>query len=133
MRVFPPLPDLDAALITFLLQHPALAPLHTGRVGHALPAGTGTAVRVAAVGGVQVWPWEAVSEYQVECWGGTAQQANTLARTVVAAAYDLKGPVVGGWVTATDVTLRPTDSPDTATGRPRLIVQLSITAHPEEP
>lgn len=130
--MFAVLPDVDAALIGFLVAHPALAPLHNGRVGHALAPGTATAIRVASIGGTQPWPWEGTSEYQIECWGGTVQQANTLARTVVAAAYDLRGPVPGGWVSSTEVTLRPLDSPDT-TGRPRLIVQVSITAHPEEP
>lgn len=130
--MFAVLPDLDEVLIGFLNTHPALAPLHNGRVGHSLAGGNGTAVRVASLGGTQAWPWEGTTEYQIECWGGSYHQANTLARTVVAAAYDLPGPAGGGFVSAAEVTLRPLDSPDPDTGRPRLIVQVSITAHPEE-
>ena len=128
--MFALLPDIDAALITFLKDHASLSPLHNGRVGHALASGTATAIRIASIGGVPSWPWESRSEYQIECWGGTQSQAITLARTVCAAIYDFKGPVAGGWVQSTDVTLSGLDSPDATTGRPRTIVQVSVTAMP---
>lgn len=125
------LPDLDAVLITWLVEHPALAPLHQGRVGLDLAAGSGPAVRVASLGGVQDHPWQGESEYQVELWGGTDADANLLARTAVAAVDDFRGPVVDGFVIGSWVTLRPLDSPDPDTNRPRKIIQIALSAQPE--
>lgn len=127
--MFALLPDLDDVLITFLKDHAALAPLHGGRVGHDLAGGVEPALRVTSLGGPQTHPWMAEDEYQVEAWGGDEGQAITLARTVVAAITDLRGPVAGGSVSSAHVTLRPLDSPGTD-GRPRRIVQVGITAHP---
>lgn len=127
--MFALLPDVDQALVTFLTQHAALAPLHGGRVGTALQS-PDTSIRVANLGGTQRWPWEATDAFQVECWGGDQGQANLLARTVVAAAQDLRGPVAGGYASAAVPTLRPLWQPD-ANGRPRYIVHLEITIHPE--
>lgn len=124
------LPDLDQELIDFLRDHPALAPLHGGRVGTSLQSDLAS-VRIASLGGNQPWPWEGTSEYQIEAWGGTQQQANTLARTIVGAVYDLCGAAVdGGRVTGVAVTLRPLWSPDETTARPRYIVQIRLTAAP---
>ena len=127
--MFAVLPDLDQALIEFLTAHPALAPLHGGRVSDMLQS-PAAGVRIAALGGTQPWPWQGTTEYQIECWGGTTVQADTLARTVVAAIYDMRGPITGGYVTASVPTLRPLWSPDD-NGRPRFIVQVAITVSPE--
>lgn len=129
--MFAVLPDVDAALIDFLEAHPSLAPLHDGRVGTTLQ-GTDTALRVANLGGPARWPWEGVTEFQVECCGGTHEQANTLARTVCAAIYDLRGPVDGGFIVSAYPTLRPLWRPFD-TGRPRYVVQVQLESTPEEP
>lgn len=127
--MFALLPDIDQALVTFLTGHAALAPLHGGRVGTALQSAA-TSVRIANLGGTQSQAWAAEVTFQVECWGGSQQQANVLARTVVAAANDMRGPIIGGHVSAAFSTLQPLWQPD-ANGRPRYIVQLEITIHPE--
>src|SRR5215217_6302977 len=88
--LFAVLPDLDAALVTFLDSHADLIPLHGGRVGTSLPSGSSTSIRVTNLGGSQPWPWLCRAEYQVECWGGTAVQAYTLARTVCATIYEMR-------------------------------------------
>ncbi len=120
--MFTVLPDLDAALVDFLKTHSALAPLHGGRVGTKLQSSL-TSVRIANLGGAQPWPWEGVNEFSVECWGGTDEQAHTLARTVVAAAYDMRR--YGGYITTANVTLRPLWQPDD-NGRARYICQLEL-------
>ena len=127
--MFALLPDADQALVTFLTQHAALAPLHGGRVGTALQS-PDTSIRIANLGGTQSQSWAAEVTFQVECWGGSQQQANVLARTVVAAVRDLCGPVVGGYVSGAVVTLQPLWQPD-ALGRPRYIVHIETTIHPE--
>lgn len=125
--MFTVLPDLDAALVSFLTGHASLTPLHGGRVGTTI-SGTLTQIRIANLGGPDTWPWEANHEFQVECWGGTQGQANTLARTVCAVIYDMRGPITDGHVTIAKPTLRPFWSPDLSTARPRYIVQISLTA-----
>lgn len=127
--MFQLLPDLDQELVDFLAAHASLTPLHGGRVSTSLQSSL-TSIRIASLGGVQPWPWEGTSEYQIECWGGTQAQAQTLARTVVAAIYDIRGPVDGGHVIGVAVNLRPLWSPDETTARPRYICQISLTATP---
>lgn len=132
--MFTVLPDLDAALIAFLKTHAALAPLHGGRVGISL-IGDLVQIRVANLGGPDTWPWEARAEFQVECWGAPRTdpaQANLLARTVVAAIYDMRGPITNGFVTIAKPSLRPLWRPD-ENGRPRYITQVQIEATTEEP
>ena len=128
--MFALLPDVDQALVTFLTEHAALAPLHGGRVGTALQS-SATSIRIANLGGPEGFPWDATDAFQVECWGGDQGQANRLARTVVAATPDLRGPIAGGHVSAAVVTLLPLWQPD-ANGRPRYIVHIEITVHPPE-
>lgn len=124
------LPDLDQELIDFLRDQSSLSPLHGGRVGTSLQS-TLPSLRIASLGGTQRWPWDGTSEYQIEAWGGTQAQANTLIRTVIAAIYDMRGAVTGGWVITVAVVLRPLWSPDETTGRPRYLCQVSIRATPE--
>lgn len=128
--MFALLPDLDQALVDFLKNHASLNPLHGGRVGTSLQS-TSTAVRVTALGGTQPWPWEALPEYQIEWWGGSQQQAKTLARTGEAAIYDIRGQITGGWVTGVAVTLSQLWSPDETSARPRYITQAQFRIHPE--
>jgi hypothetical protein len=125
------LPDVDQALIDYLSSHPDLAPLHGGRVSTRLQSAA-TSVRVASLGGAGAAPWEGDDEFQVECWGGSQQQANLLARTVYAAGFYFRGPIGGGWSVGSQSTLRPLWSPD-ENGRPRYIVQIRTLVTPEEP
>lgn len=128
---FAVLPDLDAAIISFLTGHASLSPLHGGRVGTTL-SGTSTQIRVTNLGGSQPWPWRGVAEFQLECWGGTQQQANTLARTVCAAIYDMRQQAVtGGRIVTAVPTLMPLWRPDDVTNRARYIVQVQLEATPE--
>lgn len=130
--MFPVLPDLDLALITFLAGHTGLTPLHGGRVGVTL-SGAATQIRVASLGGPDTHPWEADTEFQVDSWGGTLKQASDLDRAVCSAIYDMRGPIPGspspGWVTVAVPTLRHLWQPD-ENGRPRFISQVRIQATP---
>lgn len=127
MTTFTVIPDLDAALITFLDTHADLIPLHGGRVGTQLPAGGLTSIRIASLGGTMVWRPDACrAEFQVECWGGTEIQANTLARTVCAAIYEM--PATNDSILWVMVSLAPFASPDLVTNRFRYIVQVELEA-----
>lgn len=128
------LPDMEQELVDFLASHAALSPLHGGRVSTELRSDL-ACLQVTALGGTQPWPWEASVEFQVSAWGGTGTgtkgQANTLARTVVAAAFDLVGAAVdGGRVTGAAIRLAPLWSPDENTGRPRYRTDLAFTVYP---
>ncbi|BEL07826.1 hypothetical protein Q0Z83_060170 [Actinoplanes sichuanensis] len=125
------LPDLDAVLVAFLSGHAALVPLHEGRVGTRLAAGTDPAQRVTSLGGSPEWPWEDRQDFQIESWGGDQGQAKTLARTTEVCIYDLIGPVAGGHVRGLSVQLSQLWSPDDTTGRARYITQISCTCYPE--
>ncbi|MFF3867354.1 hypothetical protein [Micromonospora sp. NPDC001898] len=125
------LPDVDQALVDYLKAHPALTPLHGGRVGTKLQS-TSPSVRITSLGGGQPWPWEGLPEYQVEWWGGTDVQAKTLARTGEAALWGFLGPIAGGRVTGVSVALSQLWSPDDTTGRARFITQVQYRVHPEE-
>lgn len=126
----PVLPDAEQALVDFLTVHASLAPLHGGRVGTELHTDL-TCLQVTALGGQQPWPWEAVPEFSVAAWGGTKAEANELARTVAAAAYDLAGTdVTGGRVVGVGIRLAPLWSPDDVTGRARYRVDLALTVMP---
>jgi hypothetical protein len=126
VTTFAVLPDLDAALITFLDTHADLIPLHGGRVGTSLPAGGLTSIRIASLGGVMPWPWMVRAEFQVECWGGSEVQALTLARTVCAAIYEL--PATNDSILWTEVRVFPFASPDLVSNRFRYITQVELEA-----
>lgn len=126
-------PDVKSALVAFLDEHIRLTPLHGGRVGTRLYPGSESAIRVTSLGGPpDVWPWEVIEEFQLECWGGTEKQAGDLAREALAVVYEFVGPIDGGHVSIAVPALRPVDEPDPNTGRPRAICQVRITAHPSE-
>lgn len=129
--MFALLPDLDQELVDFLRDHANLSPLHGGRVGTSLQEDTLTAVRVTNLGGTVPWPWETTAEYALEAWGGTQTQANLLARTLVAAIYDLVGAAVdGGRVVGVDVRLGPLWQPDETTARAMYRTDVALTAMP---
>lgn len=127
---FTVLPDIEQELIDFLTAHADLAPLHGGRVGSELQTDL-AALQVTLLGGVQPWPWEAVPEFQISAWGGSKDEASLLARTVVAAVFDLVGQAVtGGHVSGADVRLAPLWSPDEDTNRPRYRTDVALTIYP---
>jgi hypothetical protein len=128
VATFAVLPDLDAALISFLDTHADLIPLHGGRVGTKLATGSLTSIRIANLGGTMPDPRVYRAEFQVECWGGTDIQANQLARTVCAVIFEM--PATLDYVVTAVPTLAPLSSPDSVSNRPRYITQVQIEATP---
>jgi hypothetical protein len=127
------LPDMEQELVTFLAAHASLTPLHGGRVSTELntAAATGACLQITSLGGVQPWPWEGSLEFSLSAWGGTKPQASLLARTAVAAAYDLVGTAVtGGRVVGVDVRLAPLWTPDEDTNRPRYRTDIALDVYP---
>lgn len=124
------LPDVEQALVTFLAAHASLTPLIDGRVGTELQTDL-AALQVTVLGGTQPWPWEQIDEFQISAWGGTKAEANLLARTTVAAVYDLVGTdVTGGRVIGVAVRLAPLWVPDEETNRPRYRCDVALTVMP---
>jgi hypothetical protein len=127
---FSPLPDVEAALVTYLTSHAALAPLHGGRVGTELHSDL-TSLQVTALGGVQPWPWESTPEFAVGSWGGTKAQASALDLAVAAAVFDLVGTsITGGRVIGAGVRLAHLWSPADDTGRPKYRTDFALTVSP---
>lgn len=127
---FAVLPDMEQELVTFLKGHASLTPLVADRVRTELYANQ-LCLQVTALGGTQPWPWEAVVEFQLSAWGGDKTEANLLARTAAAAAYDLVGrAVTGGHVVGADVRLAPLWAPDEETKRPRYRTDVAFTVMP---
>jgi hypothetical protein len=124
------LPDVDKAFVEYIDSHPSLMPLHGGRVGTRLPAGSLASVRIASLGGGQPWPWEGRPEYQVEWWGGTEFEAKTLARHGEAALWGFLEAVA--WVTGVSMPISMLWSPDETSGRSRVISHVQYRVHPEE-
>ena len=125
------MPDLDAALVTYLTSHTDLAPLHGGRVGTRLASGNAPAQRITSLGGAPRWPWEDTPEFQIESWGGDQAQASLLCRTTESVIYGFIGPVPGGWVRGIAVRLSRVWSPDETTGRARYLTQIATLSYPE--
>ena len=121
-------PDPQAALITFLSTHTAVAAISGMRVSSAKLDGDQPRIQIAALPGENTQPFEESSEFQVDCWGGTESQALTLARTVCAAIYELTLQNLA--VTSAYPTVRPFASHDPQTGRPRFICQVAIVQSP---
>jgi hypothetical protein len=108
------------------LPHPAASP-----AGCPPNSTTLACLQVTSLGGGQPWPWQATPEFQISAWGGTKAEANLLARTAVAAAYDLVGTAVdGGRVVGVDVRLAPLWLPDEDTNRPRYRTDVALTCMP---
>lgn len=127
------LPDMEQELVTFLTGHASLTGLHGGRVSTELQTtqAAGACLQVTGLGGTQPWPWEGSLEFALSAWGGSKAQGNLLARTTVAAAYDLVGAAVtGGRVVGVDVRLAPLWAPDEVTNRPRYRVDVALTVFP---
>jgi len=129
------LPDMEQELVTFLAAHASLVPLHGGRVGTEVDTDL-ACLQVTALGGTMPWPWEGTVEFAVSAWGpregATAKaDANLLARTVAAAAYDIVGQAVtGGRVIGADVRLAPLWSPDEETARARYRTDIALIVYP---
>jgi hypothetical protein len=131
---FAVLPDMEQELVTYLAAHASLTPLVDDRVSTELATEL-ACLQVTALGGTQPWPWEAVVEFALSAWGGTGDtakaEANLLARTAAAVAYDLVGTAVtGGHVTGAAVRLAPLWSPDEETNRPRYRCDVAFTVYP---
>jgi hypothetical protein len=128
--VYAVLPDMEQELVDFYTSHASLTPLIAGRVSTELHS-TLACLQVTSLGGAQPWPWQATPEFQLSAWGGTKAEANLLARTAVAATYDLVGQAVdGGRVVGVDVRLAPLWLPDEDTNRPRYRTDVALTIYP---
>jgi hypothetical protein len=123
------MPDSEATLVTFLNTHADLTPLHEWAATQVQATTPG--IQVTSLGGTYAWPWEAVLEFQLSAWGGTKAQASQLARTAVAAVYELVGTAItGGRIVGVDVRLAPLWLPDETTGRPRYRADVALTTFP---
>lgn len=125
----PLLPSPEVLLGGFLRAHPALSPLHGGRVGTRL-SGVYPAIRLARLGSPARERWEDRPTVQVECWADEQAHADLLARTVVAVMPEVLGAHAGGVVSGWEITLGPLWSPDPTTGRARYLVDLQLQIHP---
>ncbi len=123
----PLLPDATAVFTAWAAAHPALRPLHRGRVDVQL-SGTYPALRVVRLGSPPRQEWEDRPEVQVECWARTEPEASLLARTLIAALPDFNGAQPGGRVQGAYCTLGPLWSPGEQL--PRYIVQVAWLSYP---
>lgn len=124
------LPDMEQELVDLYTSHTALTPLIAGRVSTELHS-TLACLQITSLGGSQRWPHEASMEFQLSAWGGTKAEASLIARTAVAATYDLVGTAVdGGRVVGVDVRLAPLWLPDEDTNRPRYRTDIAVVAMP---
>lgn len=129
------LPDMEQELVTFLTAHASLTPLVAGRVGSEVDTDL-ACLQVTGLGGTMPWPWEASVEFAISAWAARDSttgkaDANLLARTVAAAAFDLVGQAVtGGRVIGADVRLAPLWSPDKETARPRYRTDIALIVMP---
>lgn len=127
---FSPLPDAEQALVDFLTSHPALAPLHGGRVSTELRTDE-ACLQVTALGGQQPWPWESSPEFSIQSWGGEKADASALDLAVAAAVFDLTGTAIaGGRVIGVGARLTHLWSPAEDTGRARYRSDFSLTISP---
>jgi hypothetical protein len=125
--LYPLAPDPTDALINFLKAAPEVVAISGTRVSTQKIDTPEPRIQVTMLPGPVTEPFEETTEFQVDCWGGTERQAKTLARTVCAAIYSLRGT---SGVTVSVPSLKPFDSPDPTTGRPRSICQVQITMSP---
>jgi uncharacterized protein DUF3168 len=127
--LYPLPPDPADALITFLKNDADVAAIAGDRVSTTKIDTSQPRIQLTMLPGGNTEAYEESTEFQVDCWGGTERQAKTLARTVCAAIFSM--PMTSNTVTVAVPTLRPFDSPDPTTGRPRSICQVQITSSPE--
>lgn len=134
--VFRILPDVELLVIDWLRTVDELdgVEIHSSfGPGQSWPA-----VRIIRVGGVRPWPPHLdQARIQIEGWsarvddGGSKAEALNVVETVLAALLDgLPGVHDEGVVSAVDVGLAPTWSPDQTTNQPRYVADVLITAHP---
>lgn len=139
--LYPLAPDPVDALINFLKNDTQISALSgdrvsTTKIDTALPR-----IQITMVPGTVTEGYEEVTEFQLDCWGGTAttggvspeRQAKNLARTVCQRLDAMRGPLTGGAVTAAVPSVKPFDLPDPTTGRPRSVCQVEITISPNSP
>lgn len=125
--------DPTDAIIVFLANHDAIEPLVGDRVSTFKLDTAETRIQLTMVPSAGSELGFEAYEYQVDCWGPTdavddVDQAQTLARTVCAAIYDLRGT---GGITIAKPTVTPFALPDPDTGRARFICQIEFTTSPE--
>lgn len=126
-------PDTGEVLRTWLGSAPQITSFTGSRIGLNLSSQS-PSIRYALVSG-ENWGGGAVMvTWQVECWGpgnntpddGTA---HAMARTVMALAPTMNGPIGGANVSGATADL-PYSADDPVTGRPRDIVEVTFSATP---
>lgn len=122
------LPSAEVLFVDWAATHSLLEPLHGGRVGTRLDP-VRPALRVTRLGSPQNQRWEDRPELQVEAWAETQDDADLLARSLVAALPDLPGARAGGWCSAAWVTLGPLWQPDNDTQLARYIVDIGLLTY----
>lgn len=129
--LYPLAPDPVDALINFLKADSAVAAISADRVSTTRIDTPLPRIQLLMLPGPVTEAYEETTEFQVDCWGGTERQAKNLARTVCNRINGMRGPLAAGAVTAAAPSVRPFDSADPTTGRPRSICQVEITISPE--
>jgi hypothetical protein len=131
--LYPLAPDPVDALINFLKTDAPIAAISADRVSTIKIDTPLPRIQITMVPGTVTEGYEEVTEFQLDCWGGTERQAKTLARTVCNRLDVMRGPLTGGAVTSAVPSVKPFDLPDPTTGRPRSVVQVEITISPNSP
>ena len=123
------LPSAPKQVIRWAEAQSDLLALHGGRVGTKLSS-TLPAIRVQRIGGSIPDTWDDRPLIQVECWGATEGDADTLARTFVGALPQFRGTLADGkvWAAAVESFFWAPDDPQlSSNSRYILTVRLLTT------
>lgn len=91
------------------------------------------AIRLTNVGPVDQGPEEALVRVQVECWAMTYDEAEQLALAVVSVIPEAAGQWPAGYCAGGAVLAGPFDSPDPASEKYRLQLDVGLRIYPNEP
>jgi hypothetical protein len=108
------LPSAAAVTVAALKSSTDLNAVTGGRVGTRLNA-TLPAVRVQRVAGTSPDPWQDQPVMQLDCWGAKEEDADLLARTLVAVLPTLHGTFANGKLWSYEIESGPFWSPDDPT------------------
>jgi len=131
------LPDIEAIAVSWLVTHPDITAICSGRVYTEIPEGPIypfiTVFRIA--GQPRPRPrWLDQAQLQIDAWGDDSpysrEDTRDLCETAVAALHELNGVTDLGVVTAVEDVLGPRPLPDPETSFPRFEAEVLVTAHP---
>lgn len=128
------LPDLETLIVKVLQADAQLKQLGLKQVvGPESPKNPQwPMIRIHRSGGIAVFaPWLDAGRFQVDIWG---REDTVELRAIASRAYVVLQEMVGvhpqGVVNGVEETLGRTYLPDPQTGRPRYVLELRVTAHP---